>query len=67
MIIFPGLEPSESKLVYICSYDRINNEYKYPTAYKLLCYLILYQEIYLETKKIIFILYKTIIASLVLY
>jgi hypothetical protein len=53
--------------MYAYPYNRINNKYKYPTAYKLLCYLILYQEIYLETRKIILVLYKTIIASPVLY
>jgi hypothetical protein len=67
VVVFPSLEPGESKLMYTYSYDRINNKYKYPTAYKLLYYPILYQEIYLETKKIVFILYRTIIASLVLY
>jgi uncharacterized membrane protein YozB (DUF420 family) len=67
MIVFPSLEPNESKLIYIYSYDRINNKYKYPTIYKLLYYFVLYQEIYLETGKIILVLYKTIIASLVLY
>jgi hypothetical protein len=67
MIVFLGLEPGESKLVYTCSYDRIDNKYRYPTAYKPLCYLVLYQEIYLETRKIIFVLYRTIISSLILY
>jgi uncharacterized membrane protein YozB (DUF420 family) len=67
VIVFLGLEPNESKLVYACSHDRINSEYRYPTAYKPLYYLVLYQEIYLETRKIILVLYKTIIASLVLY
>jgi uncharacterized membrane protein YozB (DUF420 family) len=67
MVVFPSLELGESKLVYACSYDRIDSKYRYPTAYKPLYYPILYQEIYLETRKIILILYKTIIASLVLY
>jgi uncharacterized membrane protein YozB (DUF420 family) len=67
MVVFPGLEPGESKLIYIYPYDRINSKYRYPTAYKPLYYLILYQEIYLETRKIILILYRIIIASLVLY
>jgi hypothetical protein len=67
MIIFPGLEPGESKLVYVYPHDRINSEYGYPTAYKPLCYPVLYQEIYLETRKIILVLYRTIIASPILY
>jgi uncharacterized membrane protein YozB (DUF420 family) len=67
MIVFLGLEPGESKLVYTYPYDRINNKYGYPTAYKSLYYPVLYQEIYLETRKIILVLYRTIIASLVLY
>jgi uncharacterized membrane protein YozB (DUF420 family) len=67
MIVFPGLEPGESKLVYICSHDRMNSKYGYPTAYKPLYYPVLYREIYLETRKIILVLYRTIIASLVLY
>jgi hypothetical protein len=67
VVVFSGLEPGESKLVYICSHDRINSEYRYPTTYKPLCYLVLYQEIYLETGKIILVLYKTIITSLALY
>jgi hypothetical protein len=53
--------------MYAYPYDRINNEYKYPTAYKFLYYPVLYQEICLETGKIIPVLYKTIIASPILY
>jgi uncharacterized membrane protein YozB (DUF420 family) len=67
VIVFPSLEPGESKLVYTCPHDWIDSEYGYPTAYKPLYYPILYQEIYLETRKIILVLYKTIIASLALY
>jgi hypothetical protein len=67
MIIFPSLKPGESKLIYICSYDRIDSEYEYLIIYKFLYYFVLYQEIYLETKKIIFVLYRIIIVSLVLY
>jgi hypothetical protein len=67
VVVFPGLEPGESKLIYTCFHDQIDSEYEYPTAYKLLCYPVLYQEIYLETRKIIFVLYRIIIASLVLY
>jgi hypothetical protein len=53
--------------MYTCPHDRMDSEYKYPTAYKPLCYPVLYQEIYLETRKIILVLYKIIITSLVLY
>jgi hypothetical protein len=67
VVVFPGLEPGESKLIYTCPHDRIDNKYKYLTAYKLLCYPVLYQEIYLETRKIILVLYRIIIASPVLY
>jgi hypothetical protein len=45
----------------------MDNKYGYLTAYKPLYYPILYQEIYLETKKIIPVLYKTIIANPILY
>jgi uncharacterized membrane protein YozB (DUF420 family) len=45
----------------------MDNEYKYPTAYKPLYYPVLYREICFETRKIILVLYKTIIASPVLY
>jgi hypothetical protein len=45
----------------------MDSEYRYPTAYKFLYYPILYQEIYLETGKIVPVLYKTIIASPALY
>jgi uncharacterized membrane protein YozB (DUF420 family) len=67
VIIFPGLKPGESKLMYTCSYDRIDSEYEYLTIYKFLYYSVLYQEICLETRKIIFVLYRIIIASLALY
>jgi hypothetical protein len=67
MIVFPSLELGESKLVYTYSYNRINSKYRYLTAYKLLYYLVLYQEIYLETGKIIPVLYKIIILSFILY
>jgi hypothetical protein len=67
MVIFLGLELGESKLVYACPYDRMDNKYRYPTAYKFLCYPVLYQEIRLETRKIILVLYGTIIVSLALY
>jgi hypothetical protein len=67
VVVFPGLEPGESKLVYTCSHNRIDSKYRYPTAYKPLCYLVLYQEIRLETGKFVFVLYKIIIASPVLY
>jgi hypothetical protein len=53
--------------MYACPYDRINNEYRYLTAYKPLCYPVLYQEICLETGKIILVLYRITIASPVLY
>jgi hypothetical protein len=45
----------------------MDSKYGYPTAYKLLCYPVLYQEIRLETKKIIPVLYKITIASPILY
>jgi uncharacterized membrane protein YozB (DUF420 family) len=67
VVVFPGPEPGESKLVYACPHDRMDNEYKYPTAYKPSYYPVLYQKIRLETGKIVLVLYKTIIASLVLY
>jgi uncharacterized membrane protein YozB (DUF420 family) len=67
MIVFPGLEPSESKLVYTYPHDRIDSKYRYPTAYKPLYYFVLYQEIYLETRKIILVLYRIIILSPALY
>jgi hypothetical protein len=53
--------------MYACPHDRMDSKYKHPTAYKPSCYPVLYQEIYLETRKIILVLYKTIIASLALY
>jgi hypothetical protein len=53
--------------MYTCSHDRMDSEYGYLTAYKPLCYPVLYQEIRLETGKIILVLYRIIIASLVLY
>jgi hypothetical protein len=53
--------------MYACSHDRIDNEYEYPTAYKPLYYLVLCREIHLETGKIVPVLYRTIIASPVLY
>jgi hypothetical protein len=67
VVVFPGLEPGESKLIYACPHDRMDSEYGYLTAYKPLYYPILCQEIRLETGKIVPVLYGIIIISPVLY
>jgi hypothetical protein len=67
VVVFPGTEPGESKLVYAYPHDRMNGEYGHLTAYKPPRRPVLRKKVRLEAGKIILILYGATIANPPIY